>query len=146
MNIKSILSRLPLLTLLTVAACAVGPDYERPQTDVPKAYKEIGQWTPAQPNDGIDRGAWWRIYNDPQLDALETQIDISNQNLKAAEAAWRAARATIDQVSASLFPTLGVNGGAVRQGNANHNANNSLTANANRVMGYRLMGRYPPQC
>ena len=87
MSLKLTLNKLPLLTLLIMTACAVGPDYERPATDAPKAYKEVGAWTPAQPRDDVDRGMWWKVFKDPVLDKLEEQIDISNQNLKQAEAA-----------------------------------------------------------
>ena len=63
-------------------------------------------WAPSRPNDAIDRGAWWSIYRDPVLDGLERQIDISNQNLKAAEAAFRQAEALVAEARAGLFPTL----------------------------------------
>ena len=63
-----------------LVACEVGPDYVPPPVEAPKAFKESGNWLPAHPNDAIDRGAWWSVYNDPVLDNLEKQIDISNQN------------------------------------------------------------------
>src|SRR5882724_3131174 len=56
---------------------------------------EIGDWKPAQPNDQNLGGEWWKIFQDPQLDALELQVNISNQNLKAAEAQFRQARAAL---------------------------------------------------
>src|ERR1700756_4795949 len=73
--------------LLLVSACTVGPDYERPSAPVPAEYKEAG-WKVGEPRDAIDRGAWWSVYKDPLLDDLQKQIDISNQNLKAAAAAF----------------------------------------------------------
>jgi len=75
---------------VVVSACTVGPDYRRPDAPVPAQYKEAG-WKVGEPSDAIDRGAWWSVYEDPVLDDLEKQIDISNQNLKAAEAAFREA-------------------------------------------------------
>jgi NodT family efflux transporter outer membrane factor (OMF) lipoprotein len=101
---------------LTLAACMVGPDYKPPQVEAPTAYKEAGNWLPAKPNDAIDRGAWWSIYNDPVLDGFEKQIDISNQNLKAAEAQWREARAVVEESRAQLFPTISTSGSGTREG------------------------------
>ena len=100
---------------LLVTGCAVGPDYQRPQaSSVPASYKEQQGWRPGQPSDAIDRGAWWSIYNDPVLDDLEKQIDISNQTLKASEAAFRQARAVVEQARAGYFPTVTLNGSGQR--------------------------------
>lgn len=89
-----------------LAACTVGPNYVRPSAPTPRTYKEAQDWKPAQPKDHLDRGKWWQIFGDPQLDALERQIDISNQNLRAAEAQFRQARALVRQARAGYFPTL----------------------------------------
>ena len=102
--------------LVLLAACEVGPDYERPSVDTPAAYKESGNWEPAQPQDTIDRGAWWSVYKDPILDNLEKQIDISNQNLKADEAAYSEALAVVEETRATLFPTLTLNSSASMAG------------------------------
>jgi NodT family efflux transporter outer membrane factor (OMF) lipoprotein len=96
-----------------VSACTVGPDYQRPDAPVPALYKEAG-WKVGQPLDAIDRGAWWSIYKDPLLDDLEKQIDISNQNLKAAEAAFQQAEWIVAQARAGFFPTVDLNAGAQR--------------------------------
>ena len=92
--------------LALVVACSVGPNYHRPSAPVPTAYKEYKGWKVAAPNDTINRGAWWSIYRDPTLDALEHQIDISNQNLKQSEAAFREARAVVREQQSSFFPSL----------------------------------------
>ena len=76
--------------LALLSGCTVGPDYQRPSAPVPEQYKEAG-WKVGEPLDAIDRGAWWSIYQDPLLNDLAKQIDISNQNLKAAEAAFQQA-------------------------------------------------------
>jgi NodT family efflux transporter outer membrane factor (OMF) lipoprotein len=124
-----------LVCVLTLAACAVGPDYERPAVDAPGTFKEAGDWQKAEPADAIDRGAWWSVYKDPILDALEKQIDISNQNLKAAEAAYRAATAIAFETRATLFPTVAVNGSGIRAGNGkagtSQPTNYNLSAQAN---------------
>jgi len=91
-----------------------GPKYQRPTAPVPSAYKELPPdnspeaqaWKQAQPSDGAIRGKWWEIYNDPQLNALEEQVNISNQNVLAAEAQFRQARDAVRIVRAGLFPTV----------------------------------------
>ena len=80
--------------VLSLTGCMVGPDYKRPDAPVPVTYKELAGWKQATPLDGIDRGAWWSIYNDPELDQLERQVVISNQNVKSFEAAYRAGAGT----------------------------------------------------
>ena len=93
------------LTLL-LAGCKVGPNYARPDAPAAAKFKELAGWKPSTPRDGVDRGAWWSVYGDPQLDALERRIDISNQPVKAAEASYRQAAALVRGAQASLFPTL----------------------------------------
>jgi NodT family efflux transporter outer membrane factor (OMF) lipoprotein len=88
-----------------LAACTVGPDYRRPTAPIPAGYKETDGWQLARPGDAIDRGAWWSVYRDPVLDGLERQIDITNQNLKSAEAAFRQAEAIVTAARAQYFPT-----------------------------------------
>ncbi|HEY3145064.1 MAG TPA: efflux transporter outer membrane subunit [Dongiaceae bacterium] len=91
---------------LFAGACAVGPDYKRPAAIVPASYKEAAGWTVAQPADAVDRGPWWSVYADPTLDALERQVDISNQTLKASEAAYRQALAVVQEGKSGYLPTL----------------------------------------
>jgi NodT family efflux transporter outer membrane factor (OMF) lipoprotein len=97
-------------SVLLLAGCMVGPDYRRPTAEVPAAYKEVGNWKQAQPNDQNLGGNWWEIFQDPQLNALEAQINVSNQNLKAAEAQYTQARALVRYQRAAYFPTI--DGGA----------------------------------
>jgi NodT family efflux transporter outer membrane factor (OMF) lipoprotein len=92
----------------------VGPDYVRPTAIVPDAYKEGGGWEPARPQDHVPRGAWWEIFGDPQLNALEAQVNISNQNLAVAEAQYREARALVREARASYFPTVTLGVGYAR--------------------------------
>jgi NodT family efflux transporter outer membrane factor (OMF) lipoprotein len=98
---------------VVVSACTVGPDYQRPAAPVPTQYKEAG-WKVGEPLDSADRGAWWSIYRDPLLDDLEKQVDISNQNLKAAEAAFQQAEWIVAQARAGFFPAATVNAAAQR--------------------------------
>lgn len=97
---------LAVLLPLALVACMVGPDYHASTAAIPVDYKELKGWKPSQPADEIDRGPWWRIYHDPVLNDLENQVDISNQNIKAAEAAYRNAQALVGEAEANLFPVL----------------------------------------
>ncbi len=108
-----------LMVLLAIAAfqltgCTVGPKYQRPAAAVPPAYKEVGDWKPTQPNDENLSGNWWEIFQDPQLNALELQVNVSNQNLKAAEAQYTQARAILRYQRADFFPTVTVDPTATR--------------------------------
>jgi NodT family efflux transporter outer membrane factor (OMF) lipoprotein len=98
------------------AACAVGPDYHRPPFETAANYKEAGDWKPSEPNDVLSRGPWWKIFNDAALDDLEVQIDISNENVKAAEAAFEQSRALVSQARAGFWPTIAASLGMQRQG------------------------------
>src|SRR6202161_2552406 len=97
-----------LSALLFSSGCMVGPSYKRPPAPVPVAFKEKPPdgWKEAQPNDAALKGKWWEIYNDPKLNALEEQVNISNQNVLVAEAQYRAARAEVQIARAGLFPTV----------------------------------------
>ena len=104
-------------TIMLLSACTVGPDYVKPSVETPPAYKEAeggAKWQIAQPKDDVIRGAWWELFNDPQLNALEAQVVISNQNIAVAEAQYRQALALVQAARAGYFPTVGVNGSATR--------------------------------
>ncbi len=103
-----------MMTGVCLSGCLVGPNYQRPTVQTPPAFKEAEGWTPARPADGIEKGAWWSVFNDPVLDELERKVEVSNQNLKAAEAAYRAARAIVAEDRAQLFPTVALNASASR--------------------------------
>jgi NodT family efflux transporter outer membrane factor (OMF) lipoprotein len=109
-------SWLVLLTIavLELSGCVVGPKYHVPPAPAPPAYKEVGDWKPAQPNDQNLGGAWWTIFQDPQLDALESQVNVSNQNLKAAEAQFQQARAALRYYRADYYPTVTAGPSATR--------------------------------
>jgi NodT family efflux transporter outer membrane factor (OMF) lipoprotein len=92
--------------LVLVSACTVGPDYVRPSMISPDAYKELDGWKIAHPRDGLARGPWWEIFADPQLNALEARVSISNQNLAVSEAQYREARALVREARAAYFPTV----------------------------------------
>ncbi|MHB9074397.1 MAG: efflux transporter outer membrane subunit [Desulfobaccales bacterium] len=95
-----------IIWLLLFTGCTVGPDYVKPPTAAPEAYKENAGWKVAQPKDELPRGAWWEVYNDPKLNALVAQVDINNQNIAAAEANFRQALALIRVARAGYLPTV----------------------------------------
>ena len=99
---------------LLLAACTVGPNYERPTAIVPTHYKALAGWVTAQPAAAISRGAWWTIFNDPTLDSLESQVIVSNQTIRADAAAYAQARALVDEARAGFYPTLSANTGITR--------------------------------
>ena len=123
------LARLTVLAvaLLALAACEVGPDYRKPDAPAPAAYKESQGWKPAEPGEAASGTAWWSVYDDPVLDQLESQVQVSNQTLKADEAAVRVARALVVEARAGLFPTIDL--GASAQRSRQSNGNRSTTAN-----------------
>jgi NodT family efflux transporter outer membrane factor (OMF) lipoprotein len=105
---------------LLLAGCMVGPKYVVPNVPVTPAFKETGPipyketaadgtaWQTAKPEDAIPRGAWWTIFNDPQLNDLEPKVEQANQTLKQADANLRAARAEITVRKADRWPTIGI--------------------------------------
>src|SRR5450631_1157810 len=99
-----------------LAACAVGPDYHRPKIDSTDAYKESGDWKPSEPNDVLSRGPWWEIFDDADLNLLETRIDISNENVKAAAAAFDQARALVSQARAGFWPSIAASVSRIHSG------------------------------
>jgi NodT family efflux transporter outer membrane factor (OMF) lipoprotein len=101
---------------MALAACSFAPSYEVPETAAPPhAYKEVGDWKPAQPVDAQPRGAWWTAFGDSTLDALEARVSEANQDLKAAVARLQEARAEARVARADLFPTLTVGPTLTRQ-------------------------------
>ncbi|PXW29520.1 efflux transporter, outer membrane factor (OMF) lipoprotein, NodT family [Paraburkholderia caballeronis] len=105
-----------VIVAAALAGCTVGPDYVRPTATVAATYKELEGtgWTTAKPADTAPRGAWWQIYDDAQLDGLEQQVEHANQNVQAAQARFRAARANVAQQRSAFFPLVTANGGFSR--------------------------------
>ncbi|WP_035277684.1 efflux transporter outer membrane subunit [Desulforegula conservatrix] len=101
---------LSLSLLVSTTACTMGRDYIKPETRSPDSFKEMKGWKIGKPNDESIGEAWWKVFNDPQLNALEEKVNISNQNIMAAEARFRQARAAVQAARSGYFP--GVNAGA----------------------------------
>ncbi len=104
--------------------CRVGPKYVVPVQPAPPAFKEgapaeyknvsAGTWRPANPQDAVIKGKWWEIFNEPELNTLEDQLDINNQNIAQYFQNFMAARTLVRQANASLYPTLSVDPGYQR--------------------------------
>lgn len=109
-----------LIALLS--GCAVGPDHTRPTTEMPASYKQADGWVIAAPADALDRGPWWQLFSDPVLDGLATQVEVSNQNVAVATAAYAQARALVREQRAAIFPTVSLSAGASRAGSGGGDA------------------------
>jgi NodT family efflux transporter outer membrane factor (OMF) lipoprotein len=129
---------LPLAVAATLAGCMVGPDYVRPSAPAPAAYKEAAGWKVAQPADDAPRGAWWEAFNDADLNALEAQVDISNQTIAAAAARVREATSATDAARAALWPVVGVTGSAQRNSVNSGSGNASGNSGSNRNTSYNI--------
>ena len=117
-----------LWVCLILAGCTVGPDYRRPDAAAPVAFKELAGWKLGQPADAIDKGAWWAVYHDKELDRLERMVAVSNQNLKSFEAQYRNAVALVAEARSSYFPIIGLTGGATRSGSGFSSGRTSSTS------------------
>jgi NodT family efflux transporter outer membrane factor (OMF) lipoprotein len=103
--------------IAALAGCAVGTTYQRPDVETPVAFKEgRGEWVRAMPADTLERGPWWTLFNDPMLDDLASRVEVSNQNVAAAVAAYAQARALVAEQRASLFPIVTLDASANRSG------------------------------
>jgi NodT family efflux transporter outer membrane factor (OMF) lipoprotein len=118
-NSKLPLRAAPLLFALGMFAlqgCVVGPKYKPPVVQAPAAFKEVSPqqapdgstWKPAMPNDAALRGNWWEIYQEPELNDLETRLNTSDQNIAESYQNYMAARALVREARASYYPTVTV--------------------------------------
>ncbi|QOY93179.1 efflux transporter outer membrane subunit [Massilia sp. UMI-21] len=123
--------RLHLLALAAslAAGCAVGPAYQRPTTPEPTAFKEMQGWVPAAPADALERGPWWRLFDDPVLDALASSVEVSNQTVALAVANYAQARAAVAQQRAALFPSVNLNLSGDRAGVRGQGADSAYRLN-----------------
>lgn len=99
-----------LVILVVISACSVGPDYKRPDAPISSSFKELKGWREALPRDQEIRTKWWEAFNDPLLNSLEEQVNVSNQSIALAESQYRQAQALVQLARADYFPT--VNAGA----------------------------------
>lgn len=138
-----------LACALLLAGCAVGPDYQRPDAPVSASFKEAdaatpawtGDWKPAEPQDALARADWWTVFGDAQLDALMSEVQISNQNIKAAEAQYRQAVASLQAARAGFFPTVDAQAGASRARGASGSTLNGQSATLGATWEIDVWGR-----
>ncbi|SPD63597.1 RND efflux system, outer membrane lipoprotein [Cupriavidus taiwanensis] len=145
----------PLACALLLAGCAVGPDYQRSDAPMSAEFKEAAadtatpawtgdwkpSWKPAEPQDALARPDWWTVFGDAQLDALMAEVQISNQNIKAAEAQYRQAVASLQAARAGFFPLVDAQAGASRARNATGNTLNGQSATLGATWELDVWGR-----
>lgn len=135
LNYPSLLA--PLGLAIALGGCAVGPDYQRPAFEAPQQFRHAEGWKAAAPADEAERGAWWQLYGDEELNALVEQLNLDNQNLAASESQYRQARALVRSARASFYPNLGISAGAGRSGSGSNVAGQNAI-NQNYDLGLNL--------
>ncbi|WP_409318320.1 efflux transporter outer membrane subunit [Pseudomonas sp. KCJK9016] len=128
-------SRLLSLSLCVamLSACAVGPDYQRPQTAEIAQYKEAEGWRQASPSDALARGAWWELYGDRQLNELVEKLNSSNQTVAQSEAQYRQAQALVRDARGAFYPTLDLSAGKTRSSQGTGSSSSSLSSSASGI-------------
>jgi hypothetical protein len=133
-----------------LAGCDVGPRYLSPATTAPQVYKEsperaeeAGEWSIAKPQDAALRGKWWEIYSDPELNALEDQLNIDNQNIRQAFENFMEARALVREARSQYFPTVGVGGSYTRSRTSKRETVAGVCFSSRCLVGARSVGEGP---
>jgi NodT family efflux transporter outer membrane factor (OMF) lipoprotein len=126
---------LALVAAAFVAGCSVSPVYQTPATPAPAAFKELAGWVPAAPADTLERGPWWTLFKDPVLNELAASVEVSNQNVAAAVAAYAQARSIVAEQRAALFPSLSLTGSGTRSGTRGGGGSATVDPNGNIIGG-----------
>ncbi|MGN8278003.1 efflux transporter outer membrane subunit [Pseudomonas sp. SMN5] len=121
------------LCVALLSACAIGPDYQRPEAAAPAQYKEAQGWRQANPSDALARGAWWELYGDAQLNGLVEKLNTSNQTVAQAEAQYRQAQALARSARGAFFPTVDLTVGKNRSSQGTGSSNSSLSSSASGI-------------
>jgi NodT family efflux transporter outer membrane factor (OMF) lipoprotein len=127
-----------------LGACTVGPNYVKPDVAAPAAFKEAQGWKPAQPRDELPRGNWWEAFNDSVLNGLVEQVEVSNQNIRAAEAQFRQARALAQQARAGYYPTVSGSGSVTRSRSGGTTSTNTSTGRTSNLYKLGLDASWEP--
>lgn len=124
--------------MLLLEACNVGPKYTKPAMPAPPAFKESapaaytsappGTWQPASPQDAVIKGKWWEMFNEPELNALEDQVNINNQNIAQYFENFMAARAQVREAQSGFYPTVTANPSISKSGNAAGGSTTAITS------------------
>jgi len=118
MKFKNLISTAIVIAaqLLLLTACSLAPEYNIPDTHVPESFDATGlKWTEPHPDDDCDRGDWWTIFQDPQLNELEEKLNKDNFNIAAAAAQYKEALALVDQARAAFFPVISATANGMKQ-------------------------------
>jgi multidrug efflux system outer membrane protein len=125
---QSSLLLLTVVFLFLLAGCMVGPNYKRPDVPVPTRFKETAPSTPAEAKTpDVGYSDWWRVFKDPVLDGLETQVASANLDIHAAVARFDQAEAGTKYARSFLFPTINAGAGVSRTREAQDRPNNGNT-------------------
>ena len=122
-----------LLSGLLLSACAIGPDYQRPESAAAADYKEAAGWTRANPSDALARGAWWELYGDAQLNGLVEKLNSSNQTVAQSEAQFRQAQALVRSARGAFLPSADLSVGKTRSSQGTGSSNSSLTSSSSGI-------------
>ncbi|WP_434768880.1 efflux transporter outer membrane subunit [Pseudomonas triticicola] len=128
-------SRLLSLSLCValLSACAVGPDYQRPQTAEIVQFKEAEGWRQANPSDSLARGAWWELYGDQQLNALIEKLNSANQTVAQSEAQFRQAQALVRSARGAFYPSVDLSLGKNRSSQGTGSSSSSLSSSSSGI-------------
>ncbi|MBN6776535.1 efflux transporter outer membrane subunit [Pseudomonas granadensis] len=121
------------LCMALLSACAVGPDYQRPQTAEIAQYKEAEGWTQANPSDALARGAWWELYGDQQLNGLIEKLNSSNQTVAQSEAQYRQAQALVRSARGAFYPSVDLSLGKTRSSQGTGSSSSSLSSSSSGI-------------
>lgn len=121
------------LCAVLLSACAVGPDYKKPDMPTPAHFKQAEGWTQANPGDAMARGAWWEVYGDTQLNALVEKLNTSNQTVAQNEAQYRQALALVRSARGSFFPTLDLSTSKNRSSQGPGSSSSSLSSSSSGI-------------
>jgi len=126
---------LAVVAAVLAAGCSVSPTYQVPATPAPAAFKEMQGWVPAAPADALERGPWWTLFGDPVLNELAASVQVSNQNVAAAVAAYAQARSLVAEQRAALFPQVSLSTSGTRSGTRGGGGAATVDANGNIIGG-----------
>ncbi|MGE8351639.1 MAG: efflux transporter outer membrane subunit [Pseudomonas protegens] len=121
------------LCVLLLSACAIGPDYQRPQVAEPVHYKEAQGWRQANPSDALARGAWWELYGDTQLNGLIEKLNSANQTVAQSEAQYRQAQALVRSSRGAFFPSVDLSAGKTRASQGTGSSSSALSSSSSGI-------------
>lgn len=121
------------LCVLLLSACAIGPDYQRPQVAEPVHYKEAEGWRQANPSDALARGAWWELYGDTQLNGLIEKLNSANQTVAQSEAQYRQAQALVRSSRGAFFPSVDLSAGKTRASQGTGSSSSALSSSSSGI-------------